>query len=483
MLSVTFAAEVRDPEGAALTYSWEFGDGQGSSDARAQHTFTSKGKYVARLTVSDGTQQSVSDPVVVEVGNRPDAVILQPADQTTFRAGQVITYAGSATDVASALADANYAWKIVFHHEGHVHPVIAASGARSGTVSVPRSGHSYSGSTYYEIFLTVTDNDGLEDTKSVKVFPEKTYLFVGSSPPGIAVSVDQRTQVTPFILDELKGLQALVRAPQQQYMNGKVYDFVVWSDGGLAKHAVVVPETNSAWIAVYVEQQAGQGGSLFYDGKDDFVRTANIPALKTYTFEVWFKRMSNSGRDQVVMSDGNWSYSEAMFTLVLNGTQGICPSANGEILVHQAGDAPQCSGVVAEVGKWTHVAVTRDAAKTRRIYVDGNLANAVQNTPDPIDSSGTLTFGRAGDISASYFEGYIDEARISEGVVYTGNFAPPTQTLSTSSQTWGLWHFNEGQGQLTGDSSAKQYHGTRGAYWWDEASDPRWLWESAVQAP
>ena len=480
LLSVTFSTTVSDPEGDVLSYSWQFDDGHSSAEANPQHTFTNKGKYVVRLTVSDGIHQSVSDPLVVEVGYRPVASILEPADHATFRAGQVITYSGSATDADSSLAAANYSWKIVFHHEDHVHPVSATSGATSATLLVPRSGHSYSGSTYYEIFLTVTDSDGLEDTKSVKVYPEKTNLQMRSSPTELAISVDQRTQATPFILDELKGLAVTVHAPEQHYMNGKVYDFVAWSDNGSRQHELTVPDTDTAYTAVYAEQKAGPGGSLFYDGKDDIVRTTNIPLLQTYTFEVWFKRMSSPARDQVVMSDGNLFYTQAMFSLVLNGRKDNCPSAAGEIAVHQWGDKLQCSGVVADVGKWYHVAVTRDAEKTRRIYVNGTLTSVAYNTPDPRDSSGTFTFGRAGSAGASYFEGYIDEARISDSIVYNGTFVPPSQPLSASPQTVGLWHFNEGQGQTTADTSTKRYHGTLGAYGWADARDPRWLSESPL---
>jgi len=54
-LDVQFTANAADPEGAALTYSWVFGDGASSTLANPAHTYASPGTYVASVTVSDGS--------------------------------------------------------------------------------------------------------------------------------------------------------------------------------------------------------------------------------------------------------------------------------------------------------------------------------------------------------------------------------------------------------------------------------------------
>ena len=38
---------------------------------------------------------------------------------------------------------------------------------KSGTFTIPTTGHDFSGNTRYRITLTVTDSNGLTDTKSV----------------------------------------------------------------------------------------------------------------------------------------------------------------------------------------------------------------------------------------------------------------------------------------------------------------------------
>jgi PKD repeat protein len=60
-LTVSFSsAGSTDPEGTALTYSWTFGDGGNSTAANPTHSYSSPGNYVARLTVSDGTNSATS---------------------------------------------------------------------------------------------------------------------------------------------------------------------------------------------------------------------------------------------------------------------------------------------------------------------------------------------------------------------------------------------------------------------------------------
>ncbi len=67
-LNVTFSsAGTYDPEGQALTYSWNFGDGGTSNQANPLHTYQIAGSYTATLTVTDteGGSAFVSVPIAV----------------------------------------------------------------------------------------------------------------------------------------------------------------------------------------------------------------------------------------------------------------------------------------------------------------------------------------------------------------------------------------------------------------------------------
>jgi PKD repeat protein len=56
-----------DPEGGALTYDWDFGDGMGSTEANPAHLYTLPGTYTASLVVFDPTGLSGSAAATVTV--------------------------------------------------------------------------------------------------------------------------------------------------------------------------------------------------------------------------------------------------------------------------------------------------------------------------------------------------------------------------------------------------------------------------------
>ncbi len=61
---VTFNAGAADPNGGALTYRWDFGDGNIETDAVVTKTFSIPGTYDAGLTVSNGTLGNLQGMIV-----------------------------------------------------------------------------------------------------------------------------------------------------------------------------------------------------------------------------------------------------------------------------------------------------------------------------------------------------------------------------------------------------------------------------------
>ena len=52
---------------------------------------------------------------------------------------------------------------------------------KSGTFTIPTSGHDFSGNTRYRVTLTVTDSTGVSDTKVVTVWPTKVNSGTGTT--------------------------------------------------------------------------------------------------------------------------------------------------------------------------------------------------------------------------------------------------------------------------------------------------------------
>ncbi|MBS1811906.1 MAG: PQQ-dependent sugar dehydrogenase [Acidobacteria bacterium] len=168
-LAVSFSsAGSSDPNNLALTYLWDFGDGTTSTQANPVHTYTSATytTFTAKLTVTNSSNGTASATVTVSVGNRPPvATITAPTNGTVARPGDTITYRGTASDPDETLSANAMSWQLLLHHDDHVHPYQAVTGA-SGSFVVEDHG---AGTFYYEILLTVTDSRGATNTKSVNV--------------------------------------------------------------------------------------------------------------------------------------------------------------------------------------------------------------------------------------------------------------------------------------------------------------------------
>jgi glucose/arabinose dehydrogenase/regulation of enolase protein 1 (concanavalin A-like superfamily) len=158
-----------DPNGGALAYRWEFGDGATSTAANPTHTYSAAGvaTFTVKLTVTNAQNVSASKTISVTVGSRPPvATILEPTDGLRVSAGTTVNYRGTAGDPDETLGPGAMSWNVLLHHDDHVHPVGSATGA-GGSFLVEEHG---AGTFYYEVVLTVTDSYGLTNTKRVNVY-------------------------------------------------------------------------------------------------------------------------------------------------------------------------------------------------------------------------------------------------------------------------------------------------------------------------
>ena len=98
-LTVAFnSTGTNDPDGDAITYDWDFGDGTAhSTAANPSHTYSVAGNYTARLTVRDSRGATDSATIAITAGNRSPVPTITPAP-ATFRAGDRIVARGSASD-------------------------------------------------------------------------------------------------------------------------------------------------------------------------------------------------------------------------------------------------------------------------------------------------------------------------------------------------------------------------------------------------
>jgi glucose/arabinose dehydrogenase len=244
-----------DPDGDALTYSWDFGDGSTGTGVKPSHTYTTKGHFTAMLTVSDGkggTDQG--QPIDIHAGSTPpDISITLPAAGTLYDGGEVINFAGTATDAEDGTLPASaFDWSVVFHHEAHTHPFIDdVPDVKSGQFTAPKVTEN-DPVQFYRIHLTVTDSDGTVSSTFLDVKPHTQKFTLASNIAGIPLTLEElSTGPAPQTITGIVGTTRTLGAPLQTVVNGKTYKFVSWSDGGAASHDITTPDVATTYTATY----------------------------------------------------------------------------------------------------------------------------------------------------------------------------------------------------------------------------------------
>jgi glucose/arabinose dehydrogenase/PKD repeat protein len=264
-LTVHFSsAGSRDPDGDPLSYEWSFGDGTTSTEANPTKTYSEKGVYIARLTVSAGGDEVPAQPIVIQAGLPPELNISTPAEGDLYRAGDTITYNAFARDGAGFdLDDGDIKTEVRLHHGTHFHPFVGPLTGRAGSFTIPRTGEA-SADTSYEIKVTATDSNGLFTDKIVNVFPRKSQVSLATSPSGLGLTVDGVPVSTPRTFTGVEGFQRDLFAPSNAVaQDGTALQFGGWSDGKSIRHVISTPEDDTTYAATYRPSQPFT--ATFYD--------------------------------------------------------------------------------------------------------------------------------------------------------------------------------------------------------------------------
>jgi len=168
------------------------------------------------------------------------------------------------------------------------------------------------------------------------------------------------------------------------------------------------------------------GGSIAFDGNGDGLYRPNTDLFNfgtgNFTIEFWLYYSSKTGY-QTIASLG---YSPGASTgwLIQTG------NGDGKVIfyVQTSGTViASDTGSTVNTGQWYHIAIVRNSGTTT-IYRDGT---SVGSGSDSTNYSTTGVFyiggGTNTGFNGGYFNGYIDDFRITKGYArYTGNFTPPT---------------------------------------------------------
>ena len=164
----------KDPEGGALSFLWDFGDGTYASTPIATHSFGAAGQGPSRaevkLTVRDAAGAEVSSMIPIWPGNKPPEITLEsPRDGQRYDAANP---AGLEVDPLVFDPDGQQVscqWQLSLLHDSHSHPWGGPSACTSMIEIEPTP---CAGSTYaYELTLTATDPLGLSSSVTRRLLP------------------------------------------------------------------------------------------------------------------------------------------------------------------------------------------------------------------------------------------------------------------------------------------------------------------------
>ena len=126
--------------------------------------------------------------------------------------------------------------------------------------------------------------------------------------------------------------------------------------------------------------------------------------------------------------------------------------------VHLDGRYAKVDGAAASLahGRWQHIAGVHDGSELR-LYVDGKLVGRAPATGKRTTNQLPLVLGADVNQSGqptSFFEGDIDEVRLTTGAVYAGDSFAPARHLSVDPSTRFLYRFDGVLWPLVADASA-----------------------------
>ena len=254
-----------DPDGDALSFTWDFGDGNTGAGMMATHTYSLAGNYTVELVVDDSNGGSASAVTSAAISAPPAniAPVADPGGPYNGQPGQVITFDGSAS------ADPN--------GDGLTYSWTFGDGASGNGVNPT---HTYTAAGTYTVTLTVSDgqlqSDPVATTAEIAIPPANRAPVADPGGPysgetGMEIRFDGSASSDPdgdaltYAWDFGDGNTGSGATPMHSYASSGVYEVsLIVNDGEFASAAV------AARVEV-IDLVAGRpDGAALYDANCGF---------------------------------------------------------------------------------------------------------------------------------------------------------------------------------------------------------------------
>jgi glucose/arabinose dehydrogenase/PKD repeat protein len=177
-LTVQFdASSSYDPNNLPITYNWDFGDGDSSSDIAPQHSYSTENSspqsFICVLTVTDSLGASATDEIIISLNNTPPKVKITSPKNGSLYPISAFSWVDLTAEVSDDEHDVNelkYNWHIYFQHNSHYHEEPEDTLRQSHLIIDPVGCNDEN--YWYRIGLSVTDKAGLSNYDEIEIYPD-----------------------------------------------------------------------------------------------------------------------------------------------------------------------------------------------------------------------------------------------------------------------------------------------------------------------
>jgi len=258
-----------DPDGGIVNYTWNFQDGTTSNNALDQHGFVQDGVYIVSLLVTDNDGATDSDSVKVTVLNQRPTAFFPDITAGTYES---ISLNGSyCSDLDGYIA--NFTWDIgggVFRYG----PEVFTNWSHRG---------------YYEVRLTISDDDGAPASTSFNVTinnaPPRAFFYFEPSKP-------TETEVVTFNASTSTDIDGTITNYTWNFGDGAA------GYGMIAQHAYLT--NGSYWTVLIITDNDGSSANA---GQNITVARYNAPPVASFIYSP-----SNPTTTDVVDFNASGSY-------------------------------------------------------------------------------------------------------------------------------------------------------------------------------
>ncbi len=409
--------------GSISSYSWNFGDGTTSTAANPSHAYSNAGTYSVSLTVTgSGGSNTATEANFITVSATPtpalgeivvDNAAADIQDEARTFTGQWCKSSGTGYYGADSLyscgsAEDTYRWSFS----------VLTTGAYD--VYVRWSSHPYRSTT---VPITVADDTG-----------PRTETFNQQSNGGqwmLHARYNFTAGVTKYVeISDVNGLanaDAVKIVPAQASTGSGLVAAYGFDEGSGASVSDRSGRGNDGVISGATWSTAGRfGKALSFNGTSSWVTvndSASLDLTNGMTLQAWvYPTTALTGWRTVMMKE-----QPGAIVYYLDANSDSSVPAMG---VYAGADRGLYGNAQVPANTWTHLAATYDGT-TQRLYVNGvQVASRAQPGSITVSSSPLRIGGNS--VWGEYFQGYIDEVRIYNRPLTTGEIQTDMNEAVTS---------------------------------------------------